>query len=46
MTQNEFVSLCEKYGVAPSVALENESVREALKARDSAAVERALKEEF
>lgn len=41
-----FLSLCERYGVAPSVALENDALRHALAARDDAEVERVLKEDF
>jgi len=31
MTKNDFVSICESNGVAPSIALENERVRDLLK---------------
>ena len=46
MTQFSFQALCAHYGIHPSVALENEAIVEALKARDDEAVERILKEEF
>ena len=46
MTQNQFATLCEQYGVAPSIALENPSIVAALRARDSAEVERVLANEF
>ena len=34
MTKNEFAAVCLKVGVDPSIVLENDDVREALKARD------------
>lgn len=46
MTKNQFDTLCSQYGVAPSVALENPAIVEALRARDSVAVERVLANEF
>ena len=46
MTQHNFQVLCARYGIHPSIALENEDIVEALKARDDEAVERILKEEF
>lgn len=46
MKRYEFIVLCEHYGIAPAIALENEKVRAALKARDDAEVERLLREEF
>lgn len=46
MTRNQFLALCLAYGIAPSIALENENVRAALAARDADAVEFALANEF
>ena len=46
MNVTEFTVLCEKYAIAPEVAIENEDLREALKARNDTEVERILKEEF
>lgn len=46
MTQFSFQALCAHYGIHPEIALENENIVEALKARDDEAVERILKEEF
>lgn len=46
MTKSQFIELCERYNVAPSVALESEELFEALAARDDAEVERILSEEF
>jgi hypothetical protein len=46
MTQNQFAALCAHYGIAPSLALENPAIVQALRARDSVAVERILANEF
>jgi hypothetical protein len=46
MTQNEFLTLCLEHGVAPSLALENPAIVEALKARDAQAVATILTNEF
>jgi len=46
MTQPQFIELCERYTVAPSIALESEELREALAQRDDSEVERILSEEF
>jgi hypothetical protein len=46
MTQNQFLALCMKYAIDPSLALENEALREALRDRDVNEVERILREEF
>ena len=46
MTRNQFTALCIAYGIAPCIALENDSVRSALAARDAKAVEFALANEF
>ena len=46
MTRNQFLSLCLAYCIDPTIALENDSVRSALAARDAKAVEFALANEF
>jgi hypothetical protein len=46
MTQNQFAALCIQYGIAPSIALENDQLREALKARDDKKVIEILTNEF
>ena len=46
MSINEFTALCEKYLVGPAIALENEELRRALKAKNAALVEEILKSEF
>jgi hypothetical protein len=46
MTRNEFVVLCLKYNIAPEIALENENVVRALKAKDTREVENVLRDEF
>ena len=46
MTANQFAVLCGIYCIDPHVALENEELREALKARDDKKVERILKTQF
>ena len=46
MTQNQFLALCLERAIDPSIALESEAVREALRARDTAAVIAALDSEF
>jgi hypothetical protein len=46
MTHAQFIILCEKYLVEPSIALESEEIREALADRNDEEVERILKEEF
>lgn len=46
MTEMEFVALCDKYTIYPSIALENEAVKEALLRRDDALVERILRFDF
>ena len=42
MTQQKFISLCEKYTIEPTVALENDALIKALDASDDAEVERIL----
>lgn len=46
MTQNQFAALCTEHCIAPELALENDNIVEALKARDDAAIVRILSEEF
>ena len=46
MTRPQFIELCERFTVAPSVALESEELREALAQRNDSEVERILSEEF
>lgn len=46
MTQSNFIALCNKYYIEPSIALENDALVEALQNRDDAEVERILLEEF
>ena len=42
----EFIALCEKYLIAPGIAVENNNLLDALSKNDMAEVERILKEEF
>ena len=46
MTLLEFEALCGELCIDPAIALENEDVVEAIKAKDWDRVERLLKEEF
>lgn len=46
MTQFNFIALCEKYLIAPSIAMENEDLCAALVRKDDEEVERILREEF
>lgn len=46
MTQNQFAALCTEHCIAPEIALENDDIVAALKARDDAAIVRILSEEF
>jgi hypothetical protein len=46
MTQNQFADLCNEYDIHPSIALENDQLREALKARDDKKVIEILTNEF
>lgn len=41
-----FISICMAHTVDPQIALENENVREAIKADDIARLENVLEEEF
>ena len=46
MTQREFEAECESRTIAPAIALENETIKQALRDRDDALVRRLLDEEF
>ena len=46
MTKNQFDALCSKYLIDPSIALENEDVRNALKQKDTDRIEYLLKNNF
>ena len=46
MTHSEFITLCNEHTIDPSLALENENIVEALKARDDAQVVEVLTNEF
>lgn len=46
MTQSEFTALCAERTIDPSIALENDNLVEALKARDDEAVVTILDNEF
>jgi hypothetical protein len=46
MTQNQFNALCNEHGIAPSIALENEELIEALRERNDEQVIRIITEEF
>ena len=46
MTQNEFAALCLKLSIDPYIALENESLIEALKSRDDRLAVEILTNEF
>lgn len=46
MTKSEFVEICAEYYVHHLVALENESVVEAIKADDTESLREALESEF
>jgi hypothetical protein len=46
MTHNEFVALCYEQCIHPDVALENDDVVKALKARDDELVQQLLTNEF
>ena len=46
MTQNQFNTLCNEHGIAPSIALENEELIEALRERDDERVIQIITEEF
>ena len=46
MTKTEFQMLCGEYLIEPSLALENENIREALRQRDAKQVKHILETEF
>ena len=46
MTVNQFSILCHEYGIHPDIALENEELCEALKARNDKKVIEILTNEF
>lgn len=46
MSANRFALLCAQYNIAPEVALERDTIRAALLARNDAEVERILRDEF
>jgi len=46
MTQSDFVAMCNTYCIDPAIALENDDIRAALRAKDNAEVERILRDEY
>jgi hypothetical protein len=46
MTSNEFNNLCQSHAIDPSIALENDNIREALLLLDDEKVEEVLIAEF
>lgn len=46
MTRLEFYAMCTNLTIYPLVALENESIKQALRDRDDSKVEKLLMEEF
>lgn len=46
MTQNQFNALCNEHGIAPSIALENEELIEALRERNDEQVIEILTNNF
>ena len=46
MTKTEFMIICGEYMVEPSLALENENIRQALQERDNEQVKTILENEF
>ena len=46
MSELEFMALCGEHLIEPSIALENEALKEALLWRDDELVEAILKEDF
>jgi hypothetical protein len=46
MTQHQFLALCLEHCITPEIALDNDSIVEALKARDDVELARILLEEF
>ena len=46
MTQTQFIAQCEELTIAPSIALENEKIVNALKSKDDALVIELLQTQF
>lgn len=46
MTKTQFEILCGQYLIDPGIALENENLKSALRAKDAKEVERILRDEF
>ncbi len=46
MTQTDFAVLCGEYLIEPALALEDEGIVAALKAKDNKEVEKLLRENF
>lgn len=46
MTGTEFMIICGEYMIEPSLALENENIRQALQERDNEQVKTILENEF
>ena len=46
MTQTQFTAICGELLIDPAIALENENVVAALKAKDDAKVRKVLESEF
>lgn len=46
MTRTEFMIICGEYMIEPSIALENENIRQALQDRDDEQVKTILENDF
>lgn len=46
MTKLEFLTLCGEYAIDPALALENDAIRQALKAHDDKKVRQLIETEF
>ena len=46
MTKTEFMIICGEYMIEPSLALENENIRKAIKENDGEQVKAILENEF
>ena len=46
MTRNEFLIICNEYGIAPSLALENDGVREYASAGNITELRKVFETEF
>ena len=46
MTRTEFMIICGEYMIEPSIALENENIRQALQDRDGEQVKTILENDF